>query len=212
MNIDRRDRMPPVELQQGGMCVGSAGRAVLYDVLGVDIDSKWLYKKAQTMDEWPGENYDGTSIVAALRVLEEANFQFSYSHVTISPQPIDKAIHQGSLLCSIKVGDGFLHQQFDEQPPNTFNSINPFSTNTSNHAVAVVGYTDTHYIVRNSYGSQYGENGYFYVNKQVFCNIANAVYAIKPDKNKKKRRMKQLLPIVGIVGLGLALAAYLLFF
>jgi hypothetical protein len=34
-------------------------------------DARWLYKEAQEVDEWPGEDYEGTSVRAGLNVLRQ---------------------------------------------------------------------------------------------------------------------------------------------
>ena len=39
-----------------------------------------------------------------------------------------------------------------------------------NHAVLLVGYTETHWIIKNSWGSWWGNGGYGYVNKSADCN------------------------------------------
>ena len=49
----------------------------------------------------------------------------------------------------------------------TFSCLNSdsISYNTLNHAVLLVGYTETEWIIKNSWGTGYGENGYIYVSR-----------------------------------------------
>jgi C1A family cysteine protease len=38
----------------------------------------WLYKEAQKVDEWPGEDYDGTSVRALFKVLKREGYVSEY--------------------------------------------------------------------------------------------------------------------------------------
>lgn len=80
----------PVTLDQGreGACVGFtmahelAGRPV--SVAGVTAaDATRIYKAAQKIDPWPGENYEGTSTLAGMKVLESeghvAEYRWAFS-------------------------------------------------------------------------------------------------------------------------------------
>lgn len=40
-----------------------------------------------------------------------------------------------------------------------------------NHAVVIIGYTPTHWIIKNSWGTGWGQNGFAYVNKSSNCGI-----------------------------------------
>ena len=55
------------------------------------------------------------------------------------------------------------------------------STTTMNHGVALVGYADNYWIIRNSWGTSWGESGYIRVpradNKCGVCNFANTIIA-----------------------------------
>lgn len=47
---------------------------------GVDATSTTdFYRDCQRVDEWPGENYDGTSVRASMKVLQERGYINSYS-------------------------------------------------------------------------------------------------------------------------------------
>ena len=59
--------------------------------------------------------------------------------------------------------------------------------NYNNHIVTTVGYTDSYWIVRNSWGPRWGENGYIKFTRQVtnMCNIANNAYYITIEKSQE---------------------------
>jgi hypothetical protein len=52
-----------------GACVGFGCSRMMGLLNRVRYDSFWLYHEARKVDEWPGEDYDGTSVRAALDVL-----------------------------------------------------------------------------------------------------------------------------------------------
>lgn len=52
-----------------GACVGFSCSRMMSLLNRSKYDAPWLYKSAQKIDEWPGEDYDGTSVRAGLEVL-----------------------------------------------------------------------------------------------------------------------------------------------
>lgn len=45
-----------------------------------------------------------------------------------------------------------------------------------NHAVVAVGYDETHWVVRNSWATRWGEEGYIYLKKGNTCGIENKAF------------------------------------
>lgn len=54
-----------------GACVGFACSRMMTLLNRVRLDAPWLFHEARKTDEWPGEDYSGTSVRAALDVLRE---------------------------------------------------------------------------------------------------------------------------------------------
>lgn len=52
-----------------GACVGFAASWMMSILNKKFYDAHWLYREAQKIDEWPGENYEGTSVRAGMDVL-----------------------------------------------------------------------------------------------------------------------------------------------
>jgi hypothetical protein len=57
---------------QEGACVGFASSRMMTLLNRERYDGRQLYYHAQRVDEWPGTNYSGTSVRAAMDVLREA--------------------------------------------------------------------------------------------------------------------------------------------
>lgn len=55
-----------------GACVGFGSSRVMTHLNSKRYDARWLYHEAQKIDEWPGEDYEGTSLRAAMDVLRTA--------------------------------------------------------------------------------------------------------------------------------------------
>lgn len=64
-----------------GACVGFGISRMQTLVNRVRYDGFWLYQQAQKVDEWPGENYDGTSVRAGLSVAATLGLKRSPSEV-----------------------------------------------------------------------------------------------------------------------------------
>jgi len=84
-----------------------------------------------------------------------------------------------------------LAMQVEQQPVSAMISIGPWfqsysggvvnpdcSTDTQYQNVLVVGYTPTYWIIKNSYGTSWGSEGYLYLTRGTnACGIANAAFA-----------------------------------
>lgn len=73
-------------LDQGneGACVGFgwthelAARPVVINGLDNNFARNAVYKEAQKVDEWPGENYEGTSVIAGAKVIQSLGYIKEY--------------------------------------------------------------------------------------------------------------------------------------
>jgi hypothetical protein len=52
-------------------------------------DARWLYKEAQKIDEWPGEDYEGTSVRAVLDVLKDVGHRRIYRGISKEASPAE---------------------------------------------------------------------------------------------------------------------------
>ena len=58
---------------------------------------------------------------------------------------------------------------FQNAGPRT--TITCTGTNTADHAVLLVGYNSTHWFIKNSWGTTWGDNGFGYISKTADCGL-----------------------------------------
>ncbi len=179
-------------LDQGaeGACTGFALAAAINHLLGArcrlqvltppsgSVSPRMLYEMARLHDEWPGENYQGSSIRGALKgffhngVCSEASAPYRWNqrnwHLTVGqakearsiglgayfrlrPEIIDYhcALNEaGVIIASAKVHSGW------RNPAKGI--IKQTTQHEGGHAFAIVGYDETGFIIQNSWGPSWG--------------------------------------------------------
>lgn len=91
-------------------------------------------------------------------------------------------VYYGSVMTCMKWGDGegstCRMDNYDGKSVINY----PAVKDGCDHAVLIVGYTDDHYIVRNSHGATWGDEGYFYIKRGInSCGIEDLMVAIKVE-------------------------------
>jgi hypothetical protein len=69
-------RQQPLDQGREGACVGFGWANELaarpYAIAGIEADDAlWIYHRAQDLDEWPGSDYSGTSVLAGAKATQE---------------------------------------------------------------------------------------------------------------------------------------------
>ena len=64
---------------------------------------------------------------------------------------------------TVGVGAGSCNSFMSAGPKTSINC--PSSLDLIDHAVLLIGYNSTHWIIKNSWNTQWGENGYGYIDK-----------------------------------------------
>lgn len=162
----RRQRSPLVRrywrdsaawLNQGDTpsCVGHAwSHWALNAPIIQSIDPMGVYRLAQCVDEWPGEEYDGTSVRAGAKVMELLGFISEYRWAWTLPPMIDALLTQGPVVLGINWYAGM-----DEPDRDGF--LHPTGELVGGHAILATGIDVERKKIRlkNSWGQEWGENG-----------------------------------------------------
>ncbi len=186
---------PKMVLDQGqeGACTGF-GLAAAIDFLKfkrgetVQVSARMLYEMAQKHDEWPGEDYDGSSCRGAIKgwknmgvcrdelwpyipdnpgqlTIEKAKDARSTilgAYYRLHPVLNDyhAALNEvGVIYVSANVHKGWFAPT-KASTNDKFATIIQHSDLRGGHAFAIVGYTDLGFIIQNSWGNDWGTNGF----------------------------------------------------
>lgn len=150
----------PEYLNQGseGSCVGfSMGHDVIAEPMSLPFtydQARHVYKEAQKIDPWPGEAYEGTSVLAGIKILQQLNYVTEYRWAF----GIDDVIQTLSNLGPIIFGINWYQGMFS---PDAEGIIRPTGSLAGGHAILAVGYDHERQLVRfhNSWGTWWGKSG-----------------------------------------------------
>lgn len=120
-----------------------------------------FYKDAQKVDEWFGENYEGTSVLAGAKIMKERGLIGEYRWCFNINDIRDAVITEGPVVIGIPWYDGM----YDT---DQYGVIRPIGQRVGGHAILVSGYdpalkigssTEEYFRLRNSWGDGYGNGG-----------------------------------------------------
>ena len=149
------------------------------------VSTRMLYNMARVYDEWDGEDYEGSSCRGAMKgwhrhgVCKEKTWPYavsrnkepdqSWSEEAIqnplgayyrinkdSVVDMQGAIHEvGAIYCSASVHKGWWRKR-----DRTLKLIEANTESIGGHAFAIIGYTADGFIIQNSWGEDWGFNGF----------------------------------------------------
>lgn len=146
-------------------CGGSTGRIGRYPAqqfAGV------LYHQAQQVDDWPGESYEGTSVLAAAKALHDDGYIGGYRWAFTIDDVIDAVISIGPVVVGIP-----WFESMDTPRPSALIEVS--GRILGGHCVTIIGFDPELRLpgegrdsfealrFRNSWGSDYGDMGEAYV-------------------------------------------------
>lgn len=174
---------PTITLDQGqeGACVGYAWTNNLLSLPNktqltqtqATTFARQLYHQAQQNDEWPGENYSGTSVLAAAKILKTQGHITQYRWAFNINQILDALAYNGPIVLGIP-----WYQSMYQTTPEALVTVD--GNKVGGHAITATGYgtrtfkystkpgaKPTHPLDvirwRNSWGPTYGNNGDAYI-------------------------------------------------
>ena len=157
-----------VFLDQGreGACVGfawahdAAARPKVVPLVD-DLDALDIYNRARQLDRWPGEAYEGTSVIAGAKAMQERGWLKEYRWA-FSEDDLALAVgYKGPAVLGIPWYEGMFSP--DEQ-----GFLRPTGAVAGGHAILFIGYSVKHdrYLVHNSWGQGWGARGRAYIHRE----------------------------------------------
>lgn len=121
------------------------------------IDPDELYAEAQTVDEWEGEDYDGTSVRAGAKILQEGGWIAEYRWAMSLRDVLDALLHVGPVV----VGTVWYESMFTPDEHGLM-LVDPASGVAGGHAYVLNGANERRRRARmkNSWGRAWGRRGY----------------------------------------------------
>lgn len=127
--------------------------------------AQYYYKEAQKVDQWDGENYDGTSVLAGAKIMQKYGFIEQYRWCFSVDDIIDAVIKQGPVVIGIP-----WYSSMYKTLSSGLASIS--GSKVGGHCITITGYDPDFHVGRqtfevfkwrNSWGKDYGINGSAYI-------------------------------------------------
>ncbi len=205
--VEERPRMwdTGTVLDQGreGACVGfgwtaellASPRPAKVDEPAGNAYALGIYKDAQTIDEWPGETYSGTSVLAGAKVTTARGHMGEYRWAFGIEDVRDAVIAEGPVVIGIPWHQGM----YDTRPSGLVDVDGPL---VGGHCILLTGFhpamrlrgEDWHarfhvFKWRNSWGAQYGVNGSGYIRYEDLAALLSGWGEACVPVNRKQVRL-----------------------
>jgi len=150
-----------MHLDQGreGACTGFAVSHEMMarpaEVKGIsNLTAYKLYKQAQKLDQWPGESYEGSSVLGAMKAAVLQGYYREYRWA-FDENDIALAVgYRGPVIMGTNWHEGMM-------TPDSNGLIRPTGKAVGGHAYLIRGYDHKRglYRIHNSWGSSWGKDG-----------------------------------------------------
>jgi len=189
--VDNRKHVSAIKNQEAeGSCVGFAVAKGIETVLGKKANGKfknmserWAYEKAKVYDEWPGNNYEGSSVRGGLKAAHKIGLcteEFwpyrPNNRGTPKPKAAENAgkhkvltyarvrgidnIKRAIFENGIVVSAALVHEGWFKPRQNGVIPLKKGFDILGGHAFALVGYGGKGFWVANSWGARWGKGGF----------------------------------------------------
>jgi hypothetical protein len=119
----------------------------------------YVYKEAQKVDVWPGEDYEGTSVLAGAKIMKNLGFMSSYAWAFNVEEIVDSILSKGPVVLGIPWYSGMY------EAPNGVLKVS--GKKVGGHCIVAVGFKaksdkfdgKSSVIIQNSWGNSWGING-----------------------------------------------------
>lgn len=119
----------------------------------------YVYKEAQKIDQWPGEDYSGTSVLAGAKVLMKLGVLHEYRWAFSTSEIIGTVMTHGPVVLGINWYSGMY------RAPD--GKLEIFGNHVGGHCILVIGYNPSSekfngketVILQNSWGNSWGIDG-----------------------------------------------------
>jgi hypothetical protein len=154
-----------------GACVGFAvsheAAATPAAVSGVTArTARAVYKRAQLLDEWPGESYEGTSVLAGMKAGQERGWWGGYRWAFGEDDLALAVGYLGPVVLGVNWYTGM-------QTPDAGGQIYVRGRLSGGHAILCLGYDAKRdrYLLHNSWGPRWGINGRCYLSAKDMARL-----------------------------------------
>jgi len=150
---------PTLDQGQQGACVGFAwahelaARPAVIDRVTAEFARTKIYLEAQKIDQWPGEDYEGTSVIAAAKIIQQLGAMNEYRWA-FGLEDLRLAVgNHGPAVLGINWYEGM------EETTNGW--IKVTGSNLGGHSVLCFGvnHNEKYFKIQNSWGPAWGING-----------------------------------------------------
>ena len=126
----------------------------------LNLNTTELYNYAQTIDEWEGEAYDGTSVLAAAKSIQHRGLIPGYKWCF----GLDDVLRVASWYGPVEIGVSWYESMFDTTDTGRL-IVDTESGLAGGHVVAIIGVNTSNktVVISNSWGESWGDRGRCYM-------------------------------------------------
>lgn len=162
-----------------------------------------LYKRAQDLDEWPGNKYEGTSVLAGAKACQEGGFLDAYFWATSALEVAQAISHIGPVVIGVDWLTGM-------EEPDAVGFIHAVGSKRGGHCVCLHGVFNKEGTIwfrgQNSWGTAWGDKGGFFIalsdlqvlvdSQGAFC-VPTSREIVGKWPEHRRRRWFEFLPFGG---------------